>query len=69
MNTGAERVHLFTHETPRNSLELFYACYERSRWNKIQKCWCLREKPAKILLEERARADDKLALLHDMRCL
>ena len=36
---------------------------------KIQKCWSLREKPTKIPLEARGIADDKLALLHDIRFL
>ena len=63
VNNGAEGVKLFTHETCMNKR----VCVLDGI--KLRKCWCLREKPAKIPLEARDIADDKLALLHDVRFL
>ena len=63
VNNGAEGVNLFTQETCMNTR----VCVLDGI--KIQKCWSLREKPTKIPLEARGIADDKLALLHDMRFL
>lgn len=63
VNNGAERLHLFTHETRMNTR----VCVLDGI--KIQKCLCLSEKPSKVPLEGREIADDKLALLHDMRFL
>lgn len=63
VNNGAERLNLFTHETRMNTR----VCVLDGI--KIQKCLCLSEKPSKIPLEAREIADDKLALLHDMRFL
>ena len=63
MNNRAEGVNLFTHQTCMNTR----ACVLDGI--KIQKCWCWREKRAKIPLEAREITDDKLALLHDMRFL
>lgn len=63
MNNGAQRLNLFTHETRMNTRVSVLDGI------KIQKCLCLSEKPSKIPLEAREIADDKLALLHDMRFL
>ena len=63
MNNGAQRLNLFTHETRMNTRVCVLGGI------KIQKFLCLSEKPSKIPLEAREIADDKLALLHDMRFL
>lgn len=63
MNNGAQRLNLFTHETRMNTRVCVLGGI------KIQKCLCLSEKPSKIPLEAREIADDKLALMHDMRFL
>ena len=63
MNNGAQRLNLFTHETRMNTRVYVLGGI------KIQKCLCLSDKPSKIPLEAREIADDKLALLHDMRFL
>ena len=63
MNNGAQRLNLFTHETRMNTLVCVLGGI------KIQKFLCLSEKPSKIPLEAREIADEKLALLHDMRFL
>lgn len=45
VNNGAERLHLFTHETRMNTR----VCVLDGI--KIQKCLCLSEKPSKVPLE------------------